>query len=129
VTGSAGGMRVLPVDPVAAVRAYHERTKHRPGAYAPGPGGLDWATQPDAFRRYDGAERIVLPLPDADATPEYDDLHRPGAIPARAIDLESVSAFFFYSLAISAWKSFGGARWALRVNPSSGNLHPTEAYS
>ncbi|MBN0595863.1 SagB/ThcOx family dehydrogenase, partial [Pseudomonas aeruginosa] len=22
----------------------------------------------------------------------------------------------------------GGTRWALRVNPSSGNLHPTEAY-
>ena len=32
------------------------------------------------------------------------------------------------SLAISAWKSFGGTSWALRCNPSSGNLHPTEGY-
>ena len=31
-------------------------------------------------------------------------------------------------LALSAWKEAGGTRWALRVNPSSGNLHPTEAY-
>jgi SagB-type dehydrogenase family enzyme len=29
---------------------------------------------------------------------------------------------------LSAWKEFRGARWSLRVNPSSGNLHPTEAY-
>ena len=32
------------------------------------------------------------------------------------------------SLAISAWKSYRGSTWALRCNPSSGNLHPTEGY-
>jgi SagB-type dehydrogenase family enzyme len=32
------------------------------------------------------------------------------------------------SLGLSAWKSFGAQRWALRCNPSSGNLHPTEGY-
>jgi len=32
------------------------------------------------------------------------------------------------SLGLSAWKQFQASRWALRVNPSSGNLHPTEAY-
>jgi SagB-type dehydrogenase family enzyme len=32
------------------------------------------------------------------------------------------------SLGLSAWKSIQGTRWALRVNPSSGNLHPTEGY-
>jgi len=34
----------------------------------------------------------------------------------------------FDSLALSAWKEAGPNRWALRVNPSSGNLHPTEGY-
>jgi SagB-type dehydrogenase family enzyme len=29
---------------------------------------------------------------------------------------------------LSAWKAFSQSRWSLRVNPSSGNLHPTEAY-
>jgi nitroreductase len=31
-------------------------------------------------------------------------------------------------MGLSAWKQHGMSRWALRVNPSSGNLHPTEAY-
>ncbi len=31
-------------------------------------------------------------------------------------------------MGLSAWKAYRGTRWALRVNPSSGNLHPTEAY-
>ncbi len=31
---------------------YHERSKHRLTRYAPGPGGLDWANQPDPFRYY-----------------------------------------------------------------------------
>ena len=33
-----------------------------------------------------------------------------------------------HSLGLSAWKQFRDSRWSLRVNPSSGNLHPTEAY-
>jgi len=33
-----------------------------------------------------------------------------------------------FSLGLSAWKQFQASRWSLRVNPSSGNLHPTEAY-
>ncbi len=32
------------------------------------------------------------------------------------------------SMGLSAWKAYRETRWALRVNPSSGNLHPTEAY-
>jgi len=32
------------------------------------------------------------------------------------------------SMAISSWKVYGTDRWALRCNPSSGNLHPTETY-
>ena len=31
-------------------------------------------------------------------------------------------------MGLSAWKAYRSSRWALRVNPSSGNLHPTEAY-
>ncbi len=31
-------------------------------------------------------------------------------------------------MGLSAWKQFGASRWPLRVNPSSGNLHPTEAW-
>lgn len=39
-----------------------------------------------------------------------------------------MSQLLYDSLAISAWKKAGLSTWALRCNPSSGNLHPTEAY-
>jgi SagB-type dehydrogenase family enzyme len=39
-----------------------------------------------------------------------------------------VGDLFRHALGLSAWKVFGPSRWSLRVNPSSGNLHPTEAY-
>jgi hypothetical protein len=44
------------------VRAYHQRTKHMPERYSPGPGYLDWANQPDPFRRFSGARMVELPL-------------------------------------------------------------------
>ena len=53
----------------ADIIAYHERTKHRPGRYASGPHGLDWATQPNPFRRFMGAPLFRLPLNDREQTP------------------------------------------------------------
>jgi SagB-type dehydrogenase family enzyme len=44
------------------------------------------------------------------------------------VSLASVGELLRCAFGLSAWKSIRGARWALRVNPSSGNLHPTEAY-
>jgi hypothetical protein len=41
-----------------AVMRYHERTKHHLNRFAPGPGQLDWANQPDPFRRYAGAPLV-----------------------------------------------------------------------
>ncbi len=112
----------------AAVLAYHERSKHRLDRYAPGPDGLDWANQPDPFRRFAGAPRLALPhAADALAT-RYGDLRCGVPGPASARDLAHVATLFELSLGLSAWKSFGGNRWALRCNPSSGNLHPTEGY-
>lgn len=109
------------------VLAYHQRTKHQLHRYAAGPGGLDWASQPDPFRTFSGAPRLELPLSAGPDTP-YASLHMPQAIAAQAIGRDSVAALLQFAFGISAWKSYGGERWALRCNPSSGNLHPTEAY-
>ena len=51
--------------PEETVVAYHERTKHHFHRYAAALGYLDWATQPDPFRRYAGADLVRLPLPKA----------------------------------------------------------------
>lgn len=110
------------------VFSYHQETKHSYEAYAPGPGFLEWVTQPDSFRRYPGTALIRLrQLPPANG-PRYDDAFEPDRIPPARLDFQSVSQLFFDSLAISAWKSVQGATWSLRVNPSSGDLHPSEGY-
>jgi len=114
-----------------AVMLYHERTKHHFNRYAPGPGGLDWANQPDPFRRYAGAALTRLPVlgPEEEpVSPAYESLYARGAVPGAPVDVRSLSRLLEYALALSAWKQAGGTRWALRVNPSSGNLHPTEGY-
>lgn len=116
--------------PYEQVVRYHEETKHQFMRYARSLGFLDWANQPDPFRRYAGARLIPLPLPvqPADDGPRYDDLYRLGGVPAAAVSADSISRFFEYALSITAWKQAGDVCWALRSNPSSGNLHPTEGY-
>jgi len=96
------------------VHRFHDGTKHHFSAFARSLGYLDWASQPNPFRSFDGAPAVVLPP-------------RPDA-PACAEPIATIGSILRYSLGLSAWKQFQDSRWSLRVNPSSGNLHPTEAY-
>ena len=116
-------------DPLQPVLDYHQATKHRFEAYAPGPGFLDWETQPNPFRRYTGARLIPLDIIPPTEEPRYDAIFTPRQTPSCApLTAQSIAQLFYDSLALSAWKSSGESRWALRVNASSGNLHPTEGY-
>ena len=110
------------------VLAYHQRTKHQFQGYAAGPGGLDWANQPAAFRYFSGSPQVPLPLLTDVKPPRYVDLYAPGKVLAQPLTIATIAALLELSLGISAWKQLGESRWALRCNPSSGNLHPTEAY-
>ena len=116
-------------DAVDAIIAYHDRTKHHPERYARGPGGLDWATQPDPFRRFAGSPVLKLPLAERDDTPPAAILFGAGATPPRPFTLDALGLFFELSMGLSARKEIPGMSWYLRMNPSSGNLHPTEAYA
>jgi SagB-type dehydrogenase family enzyme len=95
----------------APVHAYHDGTKHHFHRFARSLGYLDWASQPNPFRSFAGAAIVSLPP-------------RPDAYPQPV----ALGEILRYSLGLSAWKQYGASRWSLRVNPSSGNLHPTEAY-
>ena len=113
---------------------YHDGTKHHFHAFARSLGYLDWASQPRPFRGFVGTSVFPLyPTPGVAAD---------GYAPSRAaldqacnleLAAEPLSApalgdMLKHALGLSAWKRFGPSRWSLRVNPSSGNLHPTEAY-
>ena len=91
------------------IHSYHDGTKHHFHQFARSLGYLDWASQPAPFRSFHGAPSIPL-------SP------RPGAQPTVVGDV------LRHALGLSAWKVWRTSRWSLRVNPSSGNLHPTEAY-
>ncbi|XP_015950637.1 uncharacterized protein LOC107475502 [Arachis duranensis] len=125
----------LDQNKLSHVLKYHNQTKHHFNRYARGPHGLDWANQPNPFRRYLSSPLLPLlhfPTDDNNAdddanAPLYNSLFHSLPSP-QPISKTTISKFLYDSLALSAWKTTGFSTWSLRVNPSSGNLHPTEAY-
>ena len=107
---------------------YHEATKHTVEKIYSSRHVLDWNNMPDPFRHYEGVPLLDLPAdPDAPRVSMLDILRGGiGHTPHSGIDM--LSQLFFYSASVSASKLVpaSGYRYALRVNPSSGNLHPTE---
>ena len=124
---------VVPAS-LSAVHRYHDGTKHHFHQFARSLGYLDWASQPNPFRRFAGAPSVSLfpargALETAYAPPRvaYDQLFDPPS-QSQAVSAAAIGDVMRYALGLSAWKRVGASRWSLRVNPSSGNLHPTEAY-
>ena len=110
-------------------REYHESTKHSVESLRRAQHVLDWANMPDPFRHYEGVPVLDLPAdPPAPEMPALDLLQGASGTTPAADGPAFLSQLLFYSAAISASKRVPstGYRYALRVNPSSGNLHPTE---
>jgi SagB-type dehydrogenase family enzyme len=110
-------------------REYHEATKHSIESVIRAQQVLDWANMPDPFRHYEGVPVLDLPAdPVPPAIPALDVLHGTSGTTSVSDGPAFLSQLFFYSAAISASKlaPSTGEKYALRVNPSSGNLHPTE---
>lgn len=114
--------------PLETALRYHARTRHGLQRLARYLGYLDWANQPDPFRRFAGAPLLPLAEVPPEPLPPYDALYDPRAAEPAPLTPHTVAQLCYDSLALSAWKAYGTARWSLRVNPSSGNLHPTEGY-
>ncbi|MCZ6724346.1 MAG: SagB/ThcOx family dehydrogenase [Gammaproteobacteria bacterium] len=110
------------------VKAYHEQTKHHPHRYARSLGYLDWDNQPVPFRLFEGAPQIQLPLDNIDRGLPYPALYQSIDDSIDSISIKSIAIMLELSMGLSAWKKYQNSEWALRMNPSSGNLHPTECY-
>lgn len=116
-----------------AVLSYHQASKHGFKAYASGPRFLDMEIKPDPFLNYRGAPVIKLDTWSeedikSELFPAYGQAFYPEKLGSSALNRNSISQLLFDSFALSVWKKAGSAKWALRINPSSGNLHPTEVY-
>lgn len=108
--------------------AYHEATKHHFHRYARSAGYMDWNNQPNPFRFYENTPRIPLTLSRQNPDLPYDELYTPAPAEGELPTFSHLSTFLSLSLGLSAWKGTGNNRWSLRINPSSGNLHPTEGH-
>jgi hypothetical protein len=86
----------LPAEQV--VVAYHERTKHHYHRYAASLGYLDWAKQPDPFRRYDGAPLVRLPLPEEGRALPFWQLYVADNLEPAPLSADSISLFLRYAL-------------------------------
>ena len=110
-------------------REYHEATKLTFESLRRTPHLLDWSNMPNPFRHYEGVPTLDLPAdPPAPEMPALEVLRGSSGLTPAYEGATFLSQLLFYSAAISASKrvSSTGYRYALRVNPSSGNLHPTE---
>jgi len=123
--------------------AYHHATKHTYHSVRTSARYLDWHNQPDPFRRYEGAPYVDLPRDSdfsnartfASIAALTEKMNLPGETRSEgcekiALDLPWLGRLLWHSVAVSSWKRVPGrgGRYSLRVNPSSGNLHPTETY-
>jgi SagB-type dehydrogenase family enzyme len=112
-----------------AWREYHEFTKHTVEKLRRAQHFLDWANMPNPFRHYEGVPLLDLPAdPPAPQIPALEVLDGTAGNTHAKGGAAFLSQLLFYSASISASKrvSSTGSTYALRVNPSSGNLHPTE---
>lgn len=105
---------------------YHERTKHYYNRYAVSLGYLNWAHKPNPYRSYVGAKKYQLKIED-DIDLTYDEIFKNNK--TSSLSYKNISSFFRYALGLAAVKKYGADQWELRINASSGNLHPTEAYA
>src|ERR1700686_4497803 len=118
-----------PSIPPMTWREYHEFPKHSIESLRRAPHVLDWANMPDPFRHYEDVPVLDLPTdPPVPETPALEVLDGVSGTTPAGDGSTFLSQLLFYSAAISASKRVPstGYRYALRVNPSSGNLHPTE---
>ena len=119
-------------DKIEAVMRYHERTKHHFNRYARGPGaarlGEPAEPVPPLRRRAAGSPAAARCATKRRSRRATTTSTVAASVPSAPLTIRSLSRLLQYALAISAWKQAGATRWALRCNPSSGNLHPTEGY-
>ena len=106
MTNQPSSVVAAPESKRETVYLYHDRTKHHLERYARSLGYMDWASQPNPFRRFEGARLIPLPLPRIEAEPTYDAISAAGSRAGLRSALRPSA-----TCSSSAWRCQPGSRW------------------
>jgi SagB-type dehydrogenase family enzyme len=108
----------------AAVRSYHERTKHHPG----GPGRrIDPTLIPRDHKSYVDLPVVPLPGPAVSSRTLFEVLAGTGT-EARHLSLGALAAVLHYSAGIVRRRRIGGREFAFRAAPCTGAAYHVELY-
>src|SRR5574341_507581 len=93
-----------------SILEYHEASKHSWEKLYKNRHVLDWANQPNPFRTYLDCPRINLRNSFEKMDSPFSKVLLPNNIKPRdhPITLNTLSTLLYYSMAISAWKSYPG---------------------
>ena len=75
--------------------SYHQRSKHFPFQFAPSVGYMDWDTQPDPFRRFEGARTFPLEFEPVGPLPRYEPTFVLGQVDPTPVNAATVARLFY----------------------------------
>ena len=113
----------------AALRAYHDGTKHTPRSVRESPHFLDWRNEPSKLKRYVGLEPVPLPsfhptgLPAHQAVADSAEPDGEGLL-----GLEALSHVLFHAAGISRTFRSEFGEFHFRTYACAGALYPVEVY-
>ena len=118
--------------PGAALRAYHERTKHSVASVRGDPHGLDWDNQPRPFKVYTDLEPTALPteLPGSQML-ALDAIGGAGAGNAGQANLDAagLARVLYFSAGILRRRAYPGGEIFFRAAACTGALYHIDVYA
>ncbi len=107
---------------------YHRKTCY--DRRAMGGRGLDWANQPDVFKRYPGLDPVSLPVPEGQPRHHLGALlrSRPRSDHTEEITLARLSEIIQLTHSVTAKARHGSTDFYYRNVASAGALYPFELY-
>jgi SagB-type dehydrogenase family enzyme len=113
----------------AAIRAYHDGTKHTPRSVRESAHFLDWRNEPSKLKRYVGLEPAPLPRFDPTGVPALDAVAGSGNPDGDApVGLEVLSHLLFHAAGISRTFRSDVGEFHFRTYACAGALYPVEVY-
>lgn len=113
----------------AALRAYHERTKHTPRSVRETVHYLDWRNEPSKFKRYVGLEPAPLPPFEPTGVPAHQAVEGSADTDGESrVRQEALSHLLFHAAGISRTFRSEYGEFHFRTYASAGALYPVELY-